>query len=174
MKIKKLLINILLLLFCCLLQFSGFLRLYGASANFLLCFVVCLSVSEQSPAVAVIFSGVAGLLSDFFSGGLFGHRTFWAIVTAYISVALLYRLFSRNFKTALAIYTVSHLVTNSLYYLLYSFGKTGVSFFGELWSDFLPSFALSLPVLAVIYIIYSRFYYKNPDVRIYGKVGFRR
>ena len=118
MKIKKLLINILLLLFCCLLQFSGFLRLYGASANFLLCFVVCLSVSEQSPVVAVVFSGVAGLLSDFFSGGLFGHRTFWAIITAYISVALLYRLFSRNFKTALAIYTVSHLVTNSLYYLL--------------------------------------------------------
>lgn len=174
MKIKKILLNAVLLLLCCLLQFSGFLRLYGAAPNFLLCFVVCLSVSEQSPAVAVVFSAVAGLLSDFFSGGFFGHRTFWAIVTAYVSVALLYRFFSRNFKTVLAIYTVSHLVTASVYYLLYSFSKTEISFFGELWSDFLPSFALSLPVLALLYLIYGRVYYKNPDVRLYGKAGFRR
>ena len=107
-------------------------------------------------------------------GTFFGHRTFWAIVTAYVSVALLYRFFSRNFKTVLAIYTVSHLVTDSVYYLLYSFSKTEISFFGELWSDFLPSFALSLPVLALLYLIYGRVYYKNPDVRLYGKAGFRR
>lgn len=167
MKLRNFLINVALLTAFCLLQFSGFLRLYGAAPNYLLCFVVCLSLFEKSEVVAVVFSGVAGLCSDFFSGGIFGHRTFWAIVVSYLTAAFIYRIFSRNFKTAAAIYTVSHLATSSLYYILYSFGKTGFSFFGELWSDFLPSFVMSLPVLAVTYLFYARVYSS-------GKAGYKR
>lgn len=175
MKVKQTVINIVLLLLFSVFQFSlPLLRLFGAAPFWLLAYAVCLSVSEPSPVVAVVFSAVAGMITDFSSGGFFGHNTLWFIVTAYLSVFFVSKLFSRNFKTAVFIFSVGMLIMKVLYYLMYAVGKKDFSFFGEILHDFLPVYLLSLPVLVAVYFIYSRFYYRNPDVRVSRRAVHRR
>ena len=170
---KQAIMNVATLLFCFVMQFSfPSLRLFGAAPNWLFCFAVCLAVSEPSVVVSVIFSVIAGLLCDFSSNMFFGHNTFWFIAVSYLSVFFIRKLFSRNIKTTVVIFSVGFLVIKVGYYFLYSFVGENFSFFRALWSDFLPSFGISLPILAVLYLLYSRFYYKNPDIRISRKAGF--
>lgn len=172
---KKIIINIIMLLICSLLQFSvPWLRVYGAAPNWLFCVIVCVAVSESSAVISVIFALICGLIADFSSGVFFGHNAFWFIIISYITVFLIYKLFSRNFKTTLAVFTVGMILIKCFYYIIYSFGKDDFSFLSGLWSDLLPSYIISLPVLVFLYLIYSRFYYNNPDVKISGKVGFKR
>lgn len=175
MRVKQTVVNIVLLLLFSVLQFSlPFLRLFGSAPFWLLAYAVCLSVSEPSPVVAVVFSAVAGMITDFSSGGFFGHNTLWFIVISYLSVFFVSKLFSRNFKTTVFIFSVGMIFCRVLYYLLCLLAKENISFFVELLHDFLPAYLLSVPVLAAVYFIYSRFYYRNPDVRFSRKAVRRR
>ncbi len=172
---KKAAVNVVMVFLCAILQFSvTFLRVYNAVPNWFFCCVVCLAVSESSRIGVVIFSLVAGLITDFMSGMFFGHNAFWFIVISYTAVFLIYKYFSRNFKTAIAVFAVGFVLIKFSYYLLYSLGKENFSFSGALWTDFLPSFLISLPVLAFLYIVYSKLYYQSSDVKLSERVGFRR